>query len=204
MQGHPATTGHGRKEDVGCVVLTDRFGDKTSAGGSPQQDIEVGGKTEECASTHTSCMEGIPIPAKPSIRYRIAMLPTPKEIEEILCKLKFKMLAYLGVNQHVKTEWRRLPREFGGAGLYNLSIEQFISWMEVLLQHYGAGFTTSKKLQASLEAMQLEIGCSGNPLNKDYSTFGPLAMEGWVVAVWERASHYDYNISLDYPTERLP
>ncbi len=33
---------------------------------------------------------------------------------------------------------------------------------------------------------------------------GPLATEGWIKAVWERASHYGYNISLDYPTERLP
>jgi hypothetical protein len=141
----------------------------------------------------------------PSMRYGIAMLATPrKEIEEILCKLEFEMLSYLGVNQHIKTEWRRLPREFRGVGLYNLSIEQFISWMEVLLQHYGTGFTTSKKLQASLKAMRLEIGCSGNPLNKDYSTLGPLAMEGWVKAVWERASHYGYNISLKYPTERPP
>ncbi len=76
--------------------------------------------------------------------------------------------------------------------------------MEVLLQHYGAGCTTYKKLQASLEAMQLEIGCSGNPLNKDYSTLRPLVVEGWVEAVWKRASHYGYNISLNYPTERLP
>jgi hypothetical protein len=41
----------------------------------------------------------------PSMRYRIAMVATPrKEIEEILCKLEFKMLSYLGVNQHVKME----------------------------------------------------------------------------------------------------
>jgi hypothetical protein len=29
-------------------------------------------------------------------------------------------------------------------------------------------------------------------------------MEGWVKAVWEYASHYGYNISLNYPTERRP
>ena len=62
MQGHPTIIGHGRKEDVGGVVLTNRFGHKTSAGGGPRLDIKVGGKTEECASTHTSCMEGILIP----------------------------------------------------------------------------------------------------------------------------------------------
>jgi hypothetical protein len=40
----------------------------------------------------------------PSIRYGIATLATPRrEIEEILCKLEFEMLSYLGVNQHIKT-----------------------------------------------------------------------------------------------------
>ncbi len=141
----------------------------------------------------------------PNIRYGIANLATPREeIEDILHKLEFKMLSYLGVDQHVKTEWRRLPREFGGIGLYNLSIEQFISWIEVLLQHYGAGFTTSQKLQASLEAMHLEIGCSGNPLNEDYGILSQLATEGWVKAVWERVLYYGYTITLDYPVERPP
>jgi hypothetical protein len=141
----------------------------------------------------------------PSIRYGIATLATPRiEIEDILHKLEFEMLSYPGINQHLKTEWRRLPREFGGIGLYNLSIEQFISWMEVLLQHYGAGFMTSQKLQASLEAMQLEIGYSGNPLNEDYRILGRLATEGWIKAVWERALHYGCTITLNYPVERPP
>ncbi len=76
--------------------------------------------------------------------------------------------------------------------------------MEVLLQHYGASFMTSQKLQASLEAMQLEIGCSGNPLNEDYGILGQLATEGLVKAVWERTSYYGYTITLDYPVERPP
>jgi hypothetical protein len=80
----------------------------------------------------------------------------------------------LGVNPHVKWEWRRLPREFGWIGLYDLGVEQFIIWIETLLQHYGAGFMTSKKLEASLEAMQLEIGCEGNLLNEDYGKLGRL------------------------------
>jgi hypothetical protein len=88
----------------------------------------------------------------------------------------------------------RLPQEFGGIGLHNLVVEQFIAWtwMEILLQHYRAGFTTSKKLRASLEAMQLEIGCIGNPLNEEYAVLGSLATEGWVKAVWERASYYSH------------
>jgi hypothetical protein len=61
-----------------------------------------------------------------------------------------------------------------------------------------------RKLQASLEVMQLEIECSGNPLNVDYEKLGPLSTEGWVKAVWERALHYSYIIILNYPTERPP
>jgi hypothetical protein len=126
------------------------------------------------------------------------------DIEDLLHKQEFKMLSYLGVNQHVKREWRRLPREFGGIVLYDLGVEQFIIWIETLLQHYGAGFTTSKKLEASLEAMQLEIGCEGNPLNEDYGKLGRLATDGWVKAVWERASYYGYEVALDYPKEVPP
>ncbi len=114
------------------------------------------------------------------------------------------MLSALGVNQHVKTEWRKLAWEFGGIGLFNISIEQFISWMEVLLRHYGADFTTSRKLQASIKATQLEVGCRGNPLNADYGTLGQLAKDGWVKAVWERALHYQFTIMLDYPTQDPP
>jgi hypothetical protein len=76
--------------------------------------------------------------------------------------------------------------------------------LEVLLQHYGAGFTISRKLQASIEATQLEVGCKGNPLNEDCHTLGWLATEGWVKAVWERALHYRFTIMLDYPMQDPP
>jgi hypothetical protein len=117
----------------------------------------------------------------PGIWYGLLTLATTlQDVENILHKLEFEMLSALGVNQHVKIEWRKLAREFGGIGLFNISIEQFISWMEVLLQQNSADFTTSQKLQASIKATQLEVGCRGNPLNEDYVTLKQLAMDGWV------------------------
>ncbi len=98
------------------------------------------------------------------------------------------MLPCLGANGHVKTEWQRIAREFGGIGLFNLSIEQFIGWIEMVLQHYGTGSTISKKMRASLEDAQLEIGCRGNPLEECFNTLGVLATETWITAVWERSS----------------
>jgi hypothetical protein len=77
------------------------------------------------------------------------------EVDTLLHKLEFDMLSCLGVNQHVKIEWWKLAHEFGGIGLFNILIKhQFMAWIEVILQHYGAGFTTSKKLRVSIKAMR--------------------------------------------------
>ncbi len=141
----------------------------------------------------------------PAIRYGISTLANgSKEIEDILHSLEFKILSYLGVNQHVKTEWRRLAQEFGGVGLFNLSIEQFIALVEMVLQHYGTGSTISKKMRALLEAAQLEIGCCGNPLHECYDTLSILAKEMWIKAVWEQLSRYQFKLFLKYPVQCHP
>ncbi len=94
------------------------------------------------------------------IRYGVSTLANhSKEIEDILHSLEFEMISFLGVNHHLKTEWRRFTWEFGGIGLLNLSIEQFIGWVQMLLQHCGTRSTIFKKMRASLEATQLDIRC---------------------------------------------
>jgi hypothetical protein len=83
----------------------------------------------------------------PAIRYGISTLTNrSEEIEDILHSLEFEMLSCLGVNRHVKTEWWRLAQEFGGIELFNLSREQFIGWVEMVLQNYGTGSTIFKKM----------------------------------------------------------
>jgi hypothetical protein len=105
----------------------------------------------------------------PEVCYAIATLATLLSATiSLLHSLEFEILGSMGVNRHVKMEWRTLAREFGGIGLYSLTIEQFISWLEVILQHYCMGSTLSRKMHAFLEALQLEVGCRGNPLSKDY------------------------------------
>jgi hypothetical protein len=61
----------------------------------------------------------------PGVRYGIATLATPlSATTSLLHSLEFKILGSMGVNRHIKTEWRTLAREFGGIGLYSLTIEQ--------------------------------------------------------------------------------
>jgi hypothetical protein len=98
-----------------------------------------------------------------------------------LHSLKFEMLSTLGVNSHVKTEWRTIARELGGKGLHSLPIEQFISWAELILQHYHAMLRMSAKIKASLQAVQLEVDSrEGNPFDEDFGELGILATEGCI------------------------
>ena len=72
------------------------------------------------------------------------------------------------------------------------------------LQHYGTGSTISKKMRATLEAAQLEIGFCGNPLDECFNTLGVLATETWMTTVWEHSSCYQFKLFLNYPVQRQP
>jgi hypothetical protein len=59
-------------------------------------------------------------------------------------------------------------------------------------------------MQPSLEVVQLEIGCHGNPLHECYNTLGTLAMETWIKAVWEQSSCYQFKLFQKYPVQSHP
>ena len=135
----------------------------------------------------------------PALRYGLATLATPLEkINNILHKHEFEVLPMLGFNRHIKTEWRTIAREFGGVGMYKLTAEQCIGWIDALLQHYGTKSILAIKMKAALEAIQLEIGCIGNPLEEYFELRGKLATWGWMIAIWERMNHYALTPLLAY------
>ena len=141
----------------------------------------------------------------PGLKYGLSTLATPLSVTtDILRKYEFEILSYLGVNKHVRIEWRTIPRELGGVGLWNFTVKQCISWLEALLQHYSMGNTLAKKMIASLEALQLEIGCTKNPLAEDYQMKGGLATTCWMKAVWERIHFYKIGVVLSYNTTPMP
>jgi hypothetical protein len=108
------------------------------------------------------------------------------------------------VNQNVKWEWRSLHSTFGGIGLHSLPVEHANAMINVLIQHYGTETTLTKKFLASIEALQLEIGCIGNPLGKDYDKFHVLATHSWVKSLWEQLHFYKFTIHLEYDKLDLP
>ena len=134
----------------------------------------------------------------PAIRYGLGTLARPaKVLDKILSPLEFKLLPIMGVNRHIKTGWRTLPRAFGGAGMLSLMVEHTISAINLLVQHFGTPSIVGKKMSASLEALQLEIGCPGNPLELDYSVYGVLATRCWLQSLWEKLHRFGFRPKLD-------
>ena len=72
-----------------------------------------------------------------------------------------------------------MHQAFGGIGLFSFPVEQTIGMINMLIQHYGAGTTLARKITASLEALQLEIGCIGGPFVKNYDELHFLATACW-------------------------
>lgn len=135
------------------------------------------------------------------MNYGLVTLTTPTHsVIKLLEKLDYKALPLLGVTRSIKEEWRNLPRAFGGIGLRNVAFEQLIGWTNMLLQHYGSQTTFGNKLTPSIEALQLEIGCLGNPLKESYSTRHILATYYWTVAIWERLQRFNFPVYLKYNT----
>ena len=76
--------------------------------------------------------------------------------------------------------------------------------INIFVQHYRAGTTVGLKYSALLEALQLEIGCTGNPLEEDYDRYHWLATDSWVKCFWERLHFYRFRIHLEYARLPLP
>jgi hypothetical protein len=139
------------------------------------------------------------------VRYGLVVLATPLSIlAGVLKKQNFWLLSFLGVNRNVKREWQTIHRAFGGIGLFSFAIEQTIGMINVFVQHFKAGTTLAKKFTATLEALQLEIGCIGDPLLENCDNLGVLAMACWAKSFWEQLHFYRLSIHMEYPTLNLP
>jgi hypothetical protein len=141
----------------------------------------------------------------PGLRYGLATLGTTlDEIGSILHRQQFDVLPLLGVNRNVRKRWRTIPQTFGGVGLFDITTEQTLGWISMFLQHYGLDSVLARKFRASLEALQLEIGCIGCPLSTNFDLFGHLATPCWLKSFWERLSHYKFVLHIKYPTLDIP
>ena len=74
----------------------------------------------------------------------------------------------------------------------------------MLMQYYHTLTNLSRKLDASLRYLQLQLGMPHNPLLLDYDVWGHLAPLLWVKMLWQTLHHFDIHLHMAYPTIALP
>ncbi len=60
----------------------------------------------------------------------------------------------------------------------------------MFFQHYHVSTNLSKKLDALLGYLQLQIGTPNNPFLQDYAKWGDLAPLSWVKMLWKSLQHF--------------
>jgi hypothetical protein len=66
-------------------------------------------------------------------------------------------------------------------------------------QHYHVWTNLSRKLDASLGYLQLQIGTPHNPFTMDYSKWGYLAPLSWVKMLWKLLLHFKITLHMSFP-----
>ena len=141
----------------------------------------------------------------PGVRYGLGTMTNDLEItDNLLHKEDYRVLSILGVARSVPKDLRRLHPSFGGFGLFNLPVEQLIGRINMLMQHYHTATNLSRKLDASLRYLQLQLGTPTNPLLLDFTGWGHLAPLSWVKMLWRTLHHFDIHLHMIYPPIPLP
>ncbi len=109
-----------------------------------------------------------------------------EEASTLLDDVDYRTLNVLGILRNVTKGLCKIHTTFGGFGLFDLATEQLISRVNMFFQHYHVLTNQSRKLDASLGYLQLQIGTPHNPFTMDYSKWGYLAPLSWVKMLWSR------------------
>jgi hypothetical protein len=108
---------------------------------------------------------------------------------ELCPEFAFQALSLLGVNHNIRAGWRYLHSLF--------ATEATISWCNMFLQHWDNPAPLGKCLRASLEYLQLEVGCRGCPLEENFEPIGKYCTHSWVRSFWECISWFGIDVSVD-------
>jgi len=76
--------------------------------------------------------------------------------------------------------------------------------MLLLLEHYRTGLVLSKKLDASLAYLQLQLGTNVCPFDLDYDNWGYFAPLSWTKMLWRTLSVSGFSLHLEYEMMASP
>jgi hypothetical protein len=126
-----------------------------------------------------------------------------EQASTLLDDVDYRTLNVLGILRNVTKGLRKIHTTFGGFGLFDLATEQ-ISRVNMFFQHYHILTNLSRKLDASLGYLQLQIGTPHNPFTMDYSKWGYLAPLSWVKMLWKSLHLSKITLRMSFPDIALP
>jgi hypothetical protein len=136
----------------------------------------------------------------PGLRYGLGTMTNKIEpAATLLDEVDYKTLNVLGILRNVTKGLRKIHTTFGLFRLFNLVSEQLISRVDMFFQHYHVSTNLSKKLNASLGYLQLQVGMPQNPFSQDYSRWGKLALLSWVKMLWQSLHYFDITLHMLFP-----
>ena len=122
-----------------------------------------------------------------------------KVADSLLHNEEYRFLNVLGMVRSVNKGLCCLHTTFGGFGLFDLPIKQLICRVNMIMQHYHTSTNLSRKLDASLRYLQLQLGMPYNPLLLNYAAWGHLSPLSWVEMLWQMLHHFDIHLHMAYP-----
>ncbi len=108
-----------------------------------------------------------------------------------------QLLPYGGVIRTCKKAIRQINQGFYGVGLPHMSVENMIKCSDKLLMHYGCNTSIGLKLQASMEALIIELGMSLQPLGVKYKTHSAWVTNSWLKFLWEKIDIFNLTVEVN-------
>jgi hypothetical protein len=141
----------------------------------------------------------------PGLRYGLGTMTNEiKPAATLLDEVNYKTLNVLSILRNVTKGLRKIHTTFGGFRLFNLATEKLINRVNMFFQNYHISTNLSKKLDASIGYLQLQVGMPQNPFTQNYSRWGKLAPLSWAKMLWKSLNYFNIPLHMLFPTIAHP
>jgi hypothetical protein len=109
-----------------------------------------------------------------------------KECEDVQRAVIAAILPKMGIIRNAARKVVFGTAKYGGLGLDHLATIQNYSRLQYLIGHIRSKSITSKLIRQHLDYTQLEIGCSAQVLDQDFTQYSQAILcPNWITAIWE-------------------
>ena len=110
---------------------------------------------------------------------------TEAQCTTILAPILNVSLPAIGISRKFCRKYIQAPYECMGIGIPSLYTFQGASHIDLLVSHWKSDSDTGRLVRATVESLQLELGCSINPLHLPYDKWHQAATNSWIKHTWE-------------------